>query len=326
MRDKNSPLEGVIESFLLARDDLSETTAKNYQHSLDGFSEWLRATLEREPLVGDVNPETVAQYKKHRDKDSVHVARAAVVALKSLAKYMLERKIWHDNGEPILRFIKTPQTEETRRALTEEEVRKVVAASENSRNPIRDKCLVMLVLGTGLRVKEATGLRLGDVDLVEGIITVRASTTKGRGGYRKPREVTLWPEVVKELDKYMKDARRGSDAPEAALFTDSTGIPLTKSGVGQVFKRIKYRTGITAFCAHVGRHTWATLYRRKGSGDLFDLQEEGGWSDLRMVRRYSKGRPMEERKKAPSPLGGLFGTKAERRSVVQEVVRVSDAA
>lgn len=50
----------------------------------------------------------------------------------------------------------------------------------------------------------------------------------------------------------------------------------------------------------------ATRYRRVGAGDLLDLKEEGGWSDLRMVERYTHGRPREERRRAPSPLAGLL--------------------
>jgi len=57
------------------------------------------------------------------------------------------------------------------------------------------------------------------------------------------------------------------------------------------FWKIKKRTGIDAFCAHAGRHTWATRYRRVGTGDLFDLKEKAagatcGWSsDTPMVVR-----------------------------------------
>lgn len=60
--------------------------------------------------------------------------------------------------------------------------------------------------------------------------------------------------------------------------------------------------------AHRLRHTWATNYRRVGAGDIFDLQDEGGWKDLEMVRRYSH-RPMDERLRGPSPLGVLSGSR-----------------
>ena len=47
--------------------------------------------------------------------------------------------------------------------------------------------------------------------------------------------------------------------------------------------------------------TWATNYNRSRTGSTFDLQVEGGWTTARMVDRYCKVRPLDERRRAPSP-------------------------
>ena len=52
------------------------------------------------------------------------------------------------------------------------------------------------------------------------------------------------------------------------------------------------------------RHTWATNYNRSRTGSTFDLQVEGGWTTARMVDRYCKVRPLDERRRAPSPFTG----------------------
>ncbi len=217
----------------------------------------------------------------------------------------------------MLRHVRIPQCDVVRRHLLDEEARRVLVASEESPHGPRDRTLVVLVLGTGLRLKELANLHLADLDLAEGVLRVRPEGTKGRPGRRREREVTLPAEALRELDRYLRDVRRGPTDAEALLFTDRSGVPLTRRGLQQVFRRLKRRTGIDALCAHALRHTWATRYRRVGSGDLFDLQEEGGWSDLRMVRRYAKGRPREERRRAPSPLTGLFHGRADRHSSAQ---------
>jgi hypothetical protein len=49
------------------------------------------------------------------------------------------------------------------------------------------------------------------------------------------------------------------------------------------------------------RHAWATNYHRSASGTALDLQAEGGWTTPRMVNRYCKRRPLDERRRAPSP-------------------------
>src|SRR5216684_226714 len=50
------------------------------------------------------------------------------------------------------------------------------------------------------------------------------------------------------------------------------------------------------------RHTWATNYHRSASGSRFDLKAERRWRTGRMVERYTKSRPFEERRRGPSPL------------------------
>ena len=297
MREGASALASVLESFLLDRSDLSDRTRVLYGDLLREFAEWIETTQGREATVADVNPDLVNGYVRKREQSS--------------------RRIWHDNGQSVLRHVRIPQSDVVRRNLHDDEVRKVAAEAEAGPFGIRDRALVVLVLGTGLRLKEIANLHLADLDFVEGVLLVRAESTKGRPGRRREREVTLPREVIRELDSYLRDFRRGAIDPEALLFTDRAGAPLSRRGIQQVFRRIKRRTSIDALCAHALRHTWATRYRRVGSGDLFDLQEEGGWSDLRMVRRYAKGRPREERRRAPSPLAGLFGKRADRQSSAQ---------
>ena len=99
-----------------------------------------------------------------------------------------------------------------------------------------------------------------------------------------------------------KDVREGDNDPDASLFNDRSGQALTGNAVRKLFDRLKVSTGIDDLCAHMLRHTWATNYHRSASGSRFDLQTEGGWRTGRMVERYTKSRPFEERRRGPSPL------------------------
>src|SRR5206468_11971745 len=78
-------------------------------------------------------------------------------------------------------------------------------------------------------------------------------------------------------------------------------------------ERLNVRTGIRDLSAHILRHTWATNFHRSGSGSKFDMQVEGGWTTGRMVERYCKARPFEERRKAPSPFTASRAAIAEKR-------------
>ncbi len=76
---------------------------------------------------------------------------------------------------------------------------------------------------------------------------------------------------------------------------------------------LKVKTGIRDLCAHMLRHTWATNFHRSRSGTKFDMQVEGSWTTGRMVERYCKARPFEERRKAPSPFTASRAARAEKR-------------
>lgn len=145
--------------------------------------------------------------------------------------------------------------------------------------------------------------------MAERRVHIRASTSKSI----HPRDVSVPIETLKALDAYINDYRDGDDGPEAALFTDRRGEPLTGNGVRKLFERLAVKSGIRDLSAHMLRHTWATNFHRSGSGSRFDLMTEGGWTTGRMVERYTKARPFEERRRAPSPFTAPRNARKEKR-------------
>jgi integrase/recombinase XerD len=157
---------------------------------------------------------------------------------------------------------------------------------------------VLLIAGSGLRLNEARELTLEDVDWSRRVVTVRSETSKSG----RTRETRLDPQAAASLDSYVRDWRppmRGGP-----VFLSAAGKPMSHYGFGHIFTRLAAKLvieGVQGFMAHRLRHTWATNYRRVGAGDRFDLQDEGGWRGVEMVRRYSQRRPMEEKMRRPSP-------------------------
>jgi integrase len=125
--------------------------------------------------------------------------------------------------------------------------------------------------------------------------------------------VTVPVETLKVLDLYLADYREGEKDPEAPLFTDRSGQGITGNGVRKLFERLAVRSEIRDLCAHMLRHTWATNFHRSGSGSRFDLMAEGGWTTGRVVERYTKARPFEERRRAPSPFAASRNARKEKR-------------
>lgn len=313
MRGPETALEGVIESFMVHRSDLSEATQRNYRFALQKYAGWCSEGLGRPAKVADVEPGTVEAYLREcKVSVSAESARSAWVALRSLAGYLAELRIVTDEGGSVLRHVRMPRVKENRRrALSDAEMWRVVQCSEEGGQGGRDRAIVMTLLGTGLRREELIGLRLVDVDLQERVLRVRATTSKSVHA----REIALPVEVVKELDHYVRDVRHGELEDDAPLFTNRRARRMSGTTIRRLFDRLKVRTGIRDLCAHMLRHTWATNYNRSRTGTSFDLQVEGGWTTARMVDRYCKVRPLEERRRAPSPFTAprAAGWAAEKR-------------
>ena len=299
MRGPETALEGVIESFMVHRCDLSDATQRNYRFALRKYAAWCSRELGHPATVADLEPGTVEAYlRQSKVSVSAETARVAWVALRSLAGYLAELRISADEGESVLRHVRMPRVKENRRrALSDAEMWRMVECSSEGEQGGRDHAIVMTLLGTGVRREELVQLRLADLDLQERLLRVRATTSKSVHA----REIALPVEVVKELDHYVRDVRRGELDEDSPVFTDRHGRRLSATAIRRLFDRLKVRTGIRDLCAHMLRHTWATNYNRSRSGTSFDLQIEGGWTTARMVDRYCKVRPLEERRRAPSP-------------------------
>ena len=311
MRDAHTPLVDVVESFLVHRHDLSTTTAANYRLAIQGFADWCTQSLGRPAEVGDVEPGTVEAYLTHRKATvSAQSARSAWVALRSLSRFLAERRIQHDNGEPTLRLVRMPKVkDESRRALTDQEMWHLIESAAEGETGARDATIVWTMLGCGLRREELANLRLSDLDFSERRLHVRAATSKSVHS----RDVSIPIETLKALDTYIADHRIGPSEDDAPLFTVRHGKPLTGNAVRKMFERLKVKTGIRDLCAHMLRHTWATNFHRSRSGSRFDLMVEGGWTTGRMVERYTKARPFEERRKAPSPFTASRAARSDKR-------------
>lgn len=150
---------------------------------------------------------------------------------------------------------------------------------EVSQQPERDRAIVLLLLDTGLRLSEAAGLRVGDVDLIEGRCRVM-----GKGG--RERVVPVGRKTRRALRHCL--AGRGHLRPDDALFVGRGRRPLHPRGIQQVLRRLSGRTMLSARCSpHVLRHTFARTFLANG-GDVFSLQRILGHSpsSLQVTRRY----------------------------------------
>lgn len=146
----------------------------------------------------------------------------------------------------------------------------------------RDRALLELAYGAGLRVSELCGLNLTDLLLSEGLVQVR-----GKGG--KERLVPVGRGTVGALSIYLHQVRPGLDrgASQGRVLLNARGEPLSRVGAWGIVKRAATRAGITRkVSTHTLRHSFAT-HLLEGGADLRAVQEMLGHADLSTTQIYT---------------------------------------
>lgn len=186
--------------------------------------------------------------------------------------------------ESPLRNVKPPRVPADQvQPLSSEQVQALVDAARRTRTPERDVALVLVLVDTGMRVSELCGLIVGDVDRGAGELTVL-----GKGN--KKRRVYMGLAARRVLWRYLETDRRQALAEEPLFIAGGgtkAGTGLTTSGIHQVIKKAGRAAGLTGVrCSpHTLRHTFAVNFLR-GGGNLFELQQLMGHTDLTVLRRY----------------------------------------
>jgi integrase/recombinase XerD len=176
-----------------------------------------------------------------------------------------------------------PKTKRLPKVLSREQVAKLLAQPKGM-DPLalRDRALLEVMYACGLRVSEAIGLELGDVDVEEGMLRAR-----GKGS--KERIVPVGREAVAALRAYGGRGRPQlvGVRVESRLFVNHRGAALTRQGLYKIIQNHARSAGLSDLMTpHTLRHTFAT-HLLAGGCDLRSLQEMLGHADLATTQIYT---------------------------------------
>jgi integrase/recombinase XerD len=146
----------------------------------------------------------------------------------------------------------------------------------------RDRALLELGYGAGLRVSELCGLGLTELVMSEGLVRVL-----GKGS--KERLVPIGRKVIGALSVYLHTLRPTLDhgASRQRVFLNNRGTPLSRVGAWGIVKRATLRAGLTkTVTPHTLRHSFAT-HLLEGGADLRAVQEMLGHADLSTTQIYT---------------------------------------
>ena len=273
--------------------NVSEHTLRNYAIDLGQFLEHLAPAdaatgARREVNVKDVDHITIREWLSElhaAQKKKTSIARK-LAALRTFFQFLMREGAVELNPA---KLVSTPRLEKKlpNHLSVEDAVRFIETPDVSTDLGKRDRAILEMLYGTGVRVSELTKLNLHDVDF-------RNRTARVRGKRRKERIVPFGEPALHALMRYLTEVRPAflNNAPLAerdtdAVFLNYQGTRITTRSVGRmVDKYIAQCAGIHNISPPALPHSFATHLLDSGA-DLRDIQELLGHARLSTTQIYT---------------------------------------
>jgi integrase/recombinase XerD len=204
----------------------------------------------------------------------------ALAAIRGL--YRFARDAGHVRADPAA-LLETPRLpRRLPRALSQRDAAAVVEApAGDAPLALRDRAVLELLYGSGLRASELSGLRPGDVDLQSQLLVCR-------GKRDRQRVVPIGDAARRAVEAYLARARsrliRGADP--GVLFVSRRGRPLARQAVWRIVRKHARARGVRGAFPHALRHSFAS-HLLEGGADLRSVQALLGHADIGTTEIYT---------------------------------------
>lgn len=285
-RDSGSPsLDTRIEPFLdacWAESGLASNTLDAYRNDLTGFARsglFDCAPAEMESVWQACLPKMLAG--RLREGGSVSSIRRSLSALRRFCQWLRQQGLLH--GDPLARLVAPRAPRRLPGVLSCDQVERLLGAPDpDTLLGLRDKAILEVLYASGLRVSELTGLRLGDLNLRQGLVRVT-----GKGG--KDRLAPLGEPATEALSRWLHRGRpewAGSHQDDAVFLT-ARGAGMSRQAIWLRIRRYARMQGLPdSISPHKLRHSFATHMLDHGA-DLRVVQLLLGHADLSTTQIYT---------------------------------------
>ena len=270
-----------FKNYLKLERGLSDNSIKSYDYDLILFKKFLITNkINDTPL--NCKSETIKNYlyKSFSDKKSISQARS-ISAIKSFFNYLIFEGYIKDS--PISNIESPKQEKKLPKVLTEEEIKKLINSIDlNHEFGQRNKTIIEILYGTGIRVSELINLKLSNIFFKENIIKVI-----GKGN--KERFVPLGEIASNELKIYINNRNRLKIDSKSSdiLFLNRYGRGLTRSMIFKIISDASKRVGLDKkISPHTLRHSFATHLIKNGA-DLRTIQLILGHESITTTEIYT---------------------------------------
>ena len=273
-------------TWLVAEKGRSANTLRAYRRDLTRYWRWTQARGGSLDAVTAADLDAYVGHLRAEGLAPASIARA-MVAVRSLHRFRAEEGFTETDPTASVDTPRVPAG--LPKALTEAEITALFDAVAGADAVARrDRALLEVLYGTGARISEACGLRLGDVDLAGSLVRLF-----GKGA--KERVVPLGRLAAAALGEWLTPGGRGVLAPEQwarrgdaeAVFLNQRGGRLSRQGAWAIVRRHGDAAGLgDRLTPHVLRHSCATHMLDHGA-DIRAVQELLGHASIGTTQVYT---------------------------------------
>lgn len=300
-------LKFAVENFVMDREfrNLSPKSISSYSGTLKEFQNYCS---EKEIISSqDVTVQVIKSYLLYCRKERKNAPTSINHKLHNLKIFFNflqeELELYNDKTNPT-RKMKYMKTNVRIDVYTDKQIAQMLAyyrklrQIEKSFFAVRNYTMILMLLGTGIRLGELVNLKWDNVDFINLTVTVY-------GKKRQDSSLPLTNKLKKELSDYKVYCEQHFGKLPENIFTTNKRTKLSENAVKCVFKRLKKIMGFHVNC-HRFRHTFAHRYLMAG-GDVFSLQRMLRHSSLNTTQRYVAlwGTALKEQNDKFNPLNEL---------------------
>ena len=255
---------------------LSANTQEAYSHDLMQWFDYLNHS--KESLENSVI--YYVGFMHDSGLSPISVSRK-LTSLRMFYKYLVSESIIESSPVDLVEMPRLPKS--LPKVLSVDEIKSMIDSTAESRSNQRDRAMLEVLYGCGLRVSELIGLNLGDFEFSEGFVRVL-----GKGS--KERWIPLGQYARKSLIEYIQGERSqfvNNNKSMKAVFCNVRGKRISRVAVWKIIQKYKLQAGIQReISPHTFRHSFATHLLDNGA-DLRVVQELLGHANLTTTQIYT---------------------------------------
>ena len=264
--------------YLQSERQYSPHTLSNYRRDISGFILYCQQNNLTD--WSGIDSQHVRDYvsRLHRNGQSGKTLQRLLSSLRSLFRHLLKQQKIRANPANGLRAPKTQK--KLPAVLSPDALDHLLNLEGNDAESLRDRAIMELFYGCGLRLSELTGLNMDDINWGEQILVVL-----GKGN--KQRRVPFGNKARDALQNWLKQRDLLLAENETAVFISLKGKRITPRSVeAQLKKRAREKGMFQRIYPHLLRHSFAS-HILESSGDLRAVQELLGHANLSTTQIYT---------------------------------------